>query len=240
MVKIDFLLENQYIIQEKRSRVMKNKVISVKEAASFVKDGSSVMVGGFLGVGTSELLIDAIVESGVQNLMVIANDTGFETIGVGKLIVSGQATGAIASHVGTNKETGRRFNDGSLKLELSPQGTLAERIRSGGTGLGGVLTPTGIGTEVEDGKDKIIVNGKEYLVELPLQADVAILKGTIVDKAGNVYYEGTTKNFQIVMALAAETVIVEAEKLVEVGEINPNYVMTPGALVDWIVLGGDK
>ena len=219
---------------------MKNKLISVKEAASFVKDGSSVMVGGFLGVGTSELMMDAIVESGVKNLTVIGNDTGFETVGVGKLIVSGQASSAIASHVGTNKETGKRFNDGSLKLELSPQGTLAERIRSGGTGLGGVLTPTGIGTEVEEGKEKITINGKEYLIELPLRADIAILKGTIVDKAGNIYYEGTTKNFQTVMALAAELVIVEAEKLVEVGEINPNCVMTPGALVDWIVIGGDK
>ena len=210
---------------------MKNKIITAQEAASFVKNGSTLMVGGFLGVGTSELLVDAIVESGVENLTVIANDTGFETIGVGKLIVSKQASAAIASHVGTNKETGRRFNEGDLKLELSPQGTLVERIRSGGTGLG---------TEVEVGKQKITLDGKEYLIEMPLRADVAILKGTIVDKSGNVYYEGTTKNFQIVMALAADTVIVEAEKLVEVGEIDPNYVMTPGALVDYIVVGGNK
>ena len=219
---------------------MKNKIITAQEAASFVKNGSTLMVGGFLGVGTSELLVDAIVESDVENLTVIANDTGFETIGVGKLIVSKQASAAIASHVGTNKETGCRFNEGDLKLELSPQGTLVERIRSGGTGLGGVLTPTGLGTEVEVGKQKITLDGKEYLIEMPLRADVAILKGTIVDKSGNVYYEGTTKNFQIVMALAADTVIVEAEKLVEVGEIDPNYVMTPGALVDYIVVGGNK
>ena len=123
---------------------------------------------------------------------------------------------------------------------MSPQGTLAERIRSGGTGLGGVLTPTGLGTEVEEGKQKITLNNKEYLIELPLHADVAILKGSIVDKAGNVYYEGTSKNFQLVMAFAADTVIVEAEKLVEIGEINPNHVMTPAALVDCIVVGGEK
>lgn len=219
---------------------MKNKVITAKEAAKFVKDGSTVMVGGFLANGTSELMMDAILESGVKDLTLIANDTGYENVGTGKLICSNQCTHMIATHVGTNKTTGKRANDGSLDLELSPQGTLAERIRSGGFGLGGVLTPTGIGTEIEEGKQKITVKGKEYLVEEPLRADVTILKGSIVDKAGNVFYKGTTKNFQEVMAYAGDVVIVEAEKLVEVGEIDPNCIMTPGAVVTYIIDGGEK
>jgi len=141
----------------------------------------------------------------------------------------------IASHIGTNSETGRQMNAGEMEVELVPQGTLAERIRSGGAGLGGILTPTGIGTIVEEGKDKVKVDNREYIVEKPLKADLAIIFGTKVDKKGNIYYNYSTRNFNPLMATAADTVIVEAEELVEIGEINPNHVMTPGIFVDYIV-----
>jgi acetate CoA/acetoacetate CoA-transferase alpha subunit len=219
---------------------MRNKIVSVQEAVSHINDGCSLMIGGFLGCGTSEIMMDAIVEKGVKDLTIIGNDTGFETIGAGKLVTAKQVSHIIATHVGTNKQTGIQMSSGETKVTLVPQGTLVEQIRAAGMGLGGVLTPTGLGTMVAEGKDVITVDGKEYLLEKPVKADVAILKGTIVDKAGNVYYEGTTKNFQQVMALAADTVIVEAEKLVEVGELDPNMVMTPAILVDYIVVGGDK
>jgi acetate CoA/acetoacetate CoA-transferase alpha subunit len=219
---------------------MRNKIVSVQEAVSHINDGCSIMIGGFLGCGTSEIMMDAIVEKGVKDLTIIGNDTGFETIGAGKLVTSKQVSHIIATHVGTNKQTGIQMASGETKVTLVPQGTLVEQIRAAGMGLGGVLTPTGLGTMVADGKDVITVDGKEYLLEKPVKADVAILKGTIVDKAGNVYFEGTTKNFQQMMAMAADTVIVEAEKLVEVGELDPNMVMTPAIFVDYIVVGGDK
>lgn len=219
---------------------MRNKIVSVQEAVSHINDGTSIMIGGFLGCGTSEIMMDAIVEKGVKDLTIIGNDTGFETIGAGKLVVAKQVSHIIATHVGTNKQTGAQMASGETKVTLVPQGTLVEQIRAAGMGLGGVLTPTGLGTMVGEGKDVITVDGKDYLLEKPVKADVAILKGTIVDKAGNVYYEGTTKNFQQMMAMAADTVIVEAEKLVEVGELDPNMVMTPAIFVDYIIVGGDK
>ncbi|MEG0805527.1 MAG: 3-oxoacid CoA-transferase subunit A [Lachnospiraceae bacterium] len=219
---------------------MKKKLVTVEEAVKCIHDGTTLMVGGFLACGTSEIMMDAIIESGVKDLTVIGNDTGYENVGIGKLICEKRVKKAICSHIGTNKETGRQITAGELEVTLTPQGTLAEVIRAGGTGLGGVITPTGLGTEVAEGKQTITLNGIEYLIELPIHADVAILKGTIVDKAGNVFYDATTKNFQTVMAYAADTVIVEAEKLVEVGELDPNLVMTPAALVNYIIVGGDK
>ncbi|BEP30218.1 acetate CoA-transferase subunit alpha [Helicovermis profundi] len=215
------------------------KQISFDEAISHIKDGMTIMVGGFLGCGTPEKLIDKLVESKVKNLVLIANDTAFEKKGVGKLIVSGQVKKAIVSHIGTNRETGRQLNAGEIEVELVPQGTLAEQVRSGGTGLGGFLTPTGLGTVVEEGKEKITVNGKEYLLELPLKADIALIFGSKVDKKGNVFYNATTRNFNPLMAMAAETVVVEAEEVVEIGEIDPNDVVTPSIFVNYIV-GGNK
>lgn len=216
-----------------------NKIISIEEAISHIKDGMTVMIGGFLGVGTPHRLVDALIEKGVKDLTVIANDTAFPDVGVGKLIVNKQIKKAIVSHIGTNPETGRQMNEGETEVELVPQGTLAERIRSGGAGLGGVLTPTGVGTIVEEGKRKIEINGKEYLLELPLRADIALIAGMKVDKKGNIYYSKSARNFNPLMAMAADLVIVEAEEIVEVGEIDPNDVMTPGIFVDYIV-GGEK
>jgi acetate CoA/acetoacetate CoA-transferase alpha subunit len=215
------------------------KTISMEEAMNFIEDGMTVMIGGFMGVGTPEAIIDAIVEKGVKNLTIISNDTGFVDKGVGKLVVNNQAKKVIASHIGTNPETGRLMNNKELIVELIPQGTLAEQIRCAGSGLGGVLTPTGIGTEVEKGKQVIMVNGQEFLLETPIKADIALIRGSVVDHAGNVFYNCSTRNFNPLMAAAADLVIVGAEKVVETGELDPNLVMTPGIFVDYIV-GGEQ
>jgi len=214
-----------------------NKLISIDEAVAKIQDGMTVMIGGFLAVGTPEAIIDALVKKGVKDLTIIANDTGFPDRGIGKLIVNKQVKKTIASHIGTNKETGNQMNSGEMEVELSPQGTLAERIRCGGAGLGGFLTPTGLGTIVQDGKEVITVDGQEYILEKPLKADVALLFGSKVDKKGNVYYNHATRNFNPLIATAADTVIVQAEELVEVGDIDPNVVMTPYIFVDYIVKG---
>lgn len=216
-----------------------NKIISIKQATDMIKDGMTVMIGGFLANGTPEKLVDALVEKGVKNLTLICNDTGYPDKGTGKMVVAKQFKKIVASHVGTNPETANQMNSGETIVELVPQGTLAERIRCGGTGLGGFYTPTGIGTEIEDGKEKKVIDGKEYILELPLKADVALLYGSKVDKKGNIIYNKSTKNFNPLMAMAAKTVIVEAQELVEVGDIDPDHVMTSGIFVDYIV-GGDK
>ncbi len=217
---------------------MINKIISINEAIEKVQDNMTIMVGGFLANGSPESLIDALVASNVKNLTLICNDTGFPDKGVGKMVVSKQFKKIIASHVGTNPETANQMNSGTTEVCLTPQGTLAEKIRCGGNGLGGFYTPTGIGTEAEEGKEKKIINGKEYIFETPLRADVAILKASVVDKKGNMVFNKTTKNFNPIMATAADLVIVEADKIVEVGEIDPEHVMCSGIFVDYIVGGG--
>lgn len=214
-----------------------DKVKTLTEALAHLHDGMTIMVGGFLAVGTPEKMIDGLLEKGVRDLTVIANDTGFPDKGVGKLVVNRRVKKVVASHVGTNPETGRQMNSGELEVDLVPQGTLAERIRAGGAGLGGFLTPTGLGTIVEQGKRVLEINGREYLLELPLRAEVALIKAKKADKAGNLIYSKSCRNFNPLMAMAADLVIVEAEEIVETGEIDPNDVMTPGILVD-IIVGG--
>ena len=179
-----------------------------------------------------------MVEKGVKDLTLICNDTAFVDAGVGKMIVTKQFKKVIVSHIGTNKETGRQMNEKETEVVLVPQGTLAEQVRAGGAGLGGILTPTGVGTLVEEGKQKIEVGGKTYLLELPLRADVALIFGNKVDKKGNIYFEGASRNFNTLMAMAADTVIIEAEEIVEVGSIAPQDVVTPGIFIDYIVGGG--
>lgn len=217
----------------------KAKQITVEEASKIFKDGMSIMVGGFMTNGTSDLIMDAVVASGAQNLTGICNDAGLSGKGIGKLLESKQMTKLIATHVGLNRLCGTMYSAGELDLVLVPQGTLAEQIRSGGAGLGGFLTPTGIGTTVAEGKEVIVVDGVEYLLEKPMRADVAVVKGFKVDKSGNIFYRGSTRNFGDLMARAADIVIVEAENLVEAGEIGPEYVHTPGIFIDYIV-GGAK
>ena len=233
---------------------MKNKFISAKEAAAMIKDGDFVMVGGFLGHGTPDSIINAIADSDVKDLTVAVNDTGFPAAdpengvkgekhgfrGVSELVARHKIKTLYVSHIGTNPETGRQMSEGTMDVRLTPQGTLAERIRAGGFGLGGILTPTGVGTDVANGKQVINVDGKDYLLETALKGDVCVIKGSIVDKMGNIYYKGTTKNFCALMAAACKPVIVEAEKVVEPGEIAPEDVMTPFVLVDYIVEGGNN
>jgi len=218
---------------------MINKIVSIEEAVDKVKDGMTVMVGGFLANGTPEKLIDALVQRNVKNLTLICNDTGFPERGVGKMVVNKQFKKMIVSHVGTNPETANQMNSGETEVVLTPQGTLAEQVRCGGYGLGGFLTPTGVGTEVETGKEKKVIDGKEYLLELPLRADVALIKASVADKKGNLIFNKSTKNFNPIMAMAADIVIVEADKIVEIGEIDPDHVMSSGIFVDFIVGGGN-
>ena len=216
-----------------------NKFITATEAASKVKDGMTIMVGGFLGVGSPPKILAALAKSGVKDLTLICNDTSFPDKTVGQLVVNKQFKKVIVSHIGTNPETGRQMNAGETEVDLVPQGTLAERIRCGGFGLGGVLTPTGIGTEAEDEKERIKVNGQIYLLETPLKADIALLHGAKVDKKGNVFYNATARNFNPLMAMAAEMVIIEAEEVVEIGDIDPNCVATPFKFINFIVGGAE-
>lgn len=216
-----------------------NKIKDINEVVEYIKDGMTLMIGGFMAVGTPEILINAILEKGIKDLTIIANDTGFVDKGIGKLIINKRVKKVIASHIGLNPETGIQMNNKELIVDLIPQGTLIEQIRCGGSGIGGFLTETGLGTIVEEGKQKIKLGDKEYLLELPLRADIALIRGSVVDKGGNVFYNGSTRNFNPIIATAADLVIVGAEKIVEVGELNPNYIMTPGIFVDYIV-GGEK
>lgn len=210
---------------------MFHKLINRKEFAALIKDDMTIMIGGFLACGTPDTLIDIIIEKGVKNLTIICNDTAFADKGLGRLIATQRVSRVITSHIGTNPETGKQMVEGTLSVELVPQGTLVERIRCAGAGLGGVLTPTGVGTIVEEGKQKLTVEGVDYLLELPLRAELALIYGSVVDKAGNVVYNATTRNFNPTMAMAADTVVVEAQKIVEIGELQPELVMTPSPLI---------
>lgn len=212
-----------------------NKLISPSDAASFVKDGMTLMIGGFLGHGTPERIIDEIVASGVKSLTLIVNDTAFPDKGCGKLVTNNQVKKLIVSHIGTNPNTGQKMNSGELEIEFSPQGTLAERIRSGGAGLGGILTPVGIGTIIEEGKQMIQVDGNDFLLEKPLRADIALIYATTADDLGNLIYMGTMRNFNPLMAMAADTVIAEVEELKSAGELSPETIHTPHIFVDYIV-----
>ncbi len=216
------------------------KVISVEEAVKFIKNGDTLMIGGFLGVGTPERIIDEILKSDLNGFTVIGNDTATEERGIGKLVKARKCKKVIVSHIGTNPETQRQMINNELEVELVPQGTLAERVRAGGVGLGGILTPTGVGTLVENGKQKIEIDGKVYLLEKPLRANIALIKAKKADYYGNLVYNFTAENFNPLMALAADIVIAEVEEIVPVGSIAPNEVKTPGVLIDYIVVGDGR
>ncbi|UWG99232.1 3-oxoacid CoA-transferase subunit A [Dehalobacter sp. DCM] len=194
------------------------------------------MVGGFMGCGSPKHILDVLAETNVKDLTCISNDTDFEGVGVGKLVKKGKIAKLIASHIGTNPETGRKMNSGEIVVELNPQGTFVERIRCGGAGLGGFLTPTGLGTIIENGKKKIDVNGITYLLETPLRANVALIKAFKADSWGNLIFRGSGRNFNLAMATAADYVIAEVEECVSVGDIDPEDVMLPGIFIDAIVL----
>ncbi|WP_314347300.1 CoA transferase subunit A [Fusobacterium massiliense] len=214
---------------------MKQKLVSMEEAISHIKDGMTIHVGGFLACGTPESIVTALIEKGVKDLTIVCNDTAFVDRGVGRLVVNNQVKKVIASHIGTNPETGKKMHDGTMEVELVPQGTLAERVRAAGCGLGGVLTPTGLGTVVQEGKEIIEVDGRKFLLEKPIKADVAIIFGTTVDELGNVICAKTTKNFNPLMATAADVVIVEAAELVPGGSLDPDHLDISRIFVDYIV-----
>ena len=212
--------------------------VSVEDAVGMIPDGARLMIGGFMGVGTSERLIDELLRQGKRDLVVIANDTAMPGRGIGKLVTAGLVASTIASHIGLNPETQQQMIARKMAVELVPQGTLVERIRAGGHGLGGILTPTGLGTVVEEGKQRIEVSGKSYLLEIALRADFALVHAFLADYSGNLSYALTARNFNPIIAMAAETVIATADHIVPIGVISPDHVVTPGVLVDFLVRNG--
>jgi acetate CoA/acetoacetate CoA-transferase alpha subunit len=211
------------------------RTVSLEQSVAAIPDGASLMVGGFMAIGTPQRVVDELVRQGKRDLTVIANDTAAPGCGIGKLIAARLVRRAIVSHIGLNRQTQQQMMAGELEVELVPQGTLIERIRAGGYGLGGILTPTGIGTVVEDGKQKIEVNGKPYLLELALRADFALVQAFLADYLGNLSYALTARNFNPIIAMAANTVIAAADNIVPVGVISPDHVVTPAPIVDYLI-----
>lgn len=212
-----------------------SKLITMQEAVSKLHDGSVVMVGGFMACGTPHGIIEALVLANIKDLTIICNDTAFPDKGIGQLIANRQVKKVITSHIGTNPMTQDQMNNGELEVQFVPQGTLAERIRAGGAGLGGFLTPTGLGTVVAEGKEILTVDGREYLLEKPLRADIALIGANKGDREGNLIYMGNSQNFNPLMATAADVVIAEVNTLVDIGRICMEHVHTPGIFVDFIV-----
>ncbi|MCL2683331.1 MAG: CoA transferase subunit A [Bacteroidales bacterium] len=212
-----------------------NKQLTPEQAVSKIKNGMTLMAGGFLANGSALKILDLLCQSEVKDLTLICNDSAFPDKAYGKLLANGHVRKLIASHIGTNPVAIDLMNAGTLEVEFVPQGTLAERIRAAGAGLGGVLTPTGLGTLVENGKQKLTIDGKEFLLEKPLRADVALLGASVGDKSGNLIYKGTSQNMNPLMATAADIVIAEVGELVETGSFSPEQVHTPNIFVDFIV-----
>jgi len=211
------------------------QTIPLERSVAMIPDGASLMIGGFMAVGTPERIVDEVVRQNKRDLTVIANDTAAPGRGIGKLIDAKLVRKAIVSHIGLNPETQRQMMAGEMEVELVPQGTLIERIRAGGTGLGGILTQTGIGTTVEEGKQRIDIDGKSYLLEIALRADFALVQAFLADYLGNLSYALTARNFNPVMAMAADTVIVSADNVIPVGVITPDHVVTPAPIVDYLI-----
>ncbi len=218
-------------------------VISAAEAAGYIKDGDVLMVGGFMGVGSPPLLLKALLESGRKDMVLVCSDNALymgdesKATGVALNVLAKQFRKYIASHIGLNKETQRQMLTGEAEVELVPQGTFAERIRAAGAGLGGILTPTGVGTAVEEGKQIITLNGQKFLLETPIFGDVTLIKAAKADKAGNLTYAASARNFCPLMATASKLVIAEVDEIVETGELDPEIIVTPGLFVDYLVQG---
>jgi len=221
--------------------MIQKPIISAMEAAAKVKTGDTLLVGGFLACGSPHTIIQALKAAGTSGMTLVCNDTATHDLktgainGVAHLVSGRQFKRIITSHIGLNQETQRQMNGGETQVDLVPQGTLAEQIRAGGAGLGGFLTPTGIGSEVEEGKQVITVGGRPYLLELPLRGNVALIKARVADRAGNLIYSQTARNFNPIMAAAADIVIAEAEEIVEIGALDPDAIHTPSIFVDFLV-----
>ena len=213
------------------------KQISAADAANMINDGATLMIGGFMSNGTPENLMDALVARGVRNLTIISNDAGTPSTGISKLIEAGAVSRMITTHIGLNPLAGQLMSEGKLDITLVPQGTLAEQIRAGGAGLGGILTQTGLGTDVAVGKQVVQVDGTDYLLERPIRADFALLRASTADTDGNLLYKGTTRNFNPLMAMAADVVIAAAVEVVDAGELVPENIATPAIFVDYLVGG---
>lgn len=211
------------------------EAIKAAEAAELIPDGSTLLIGGFMGVGSPHRLIDAIVARGINDLTIVANDTAMPGRGIGKLVTAGCLARVVASHIGLNPETQQKMISGEIDVELVPQGTLVERIRAAGVGLGGILTPTGLGTLVEEGKQIVTVSGRDFLLEEPIHGDFALIAAHQADYVGNLEYSLTAHNFNPIMALAGKTVIAEPQTIVPIGVISPDSVKTPGILVDHLL-----
>ena len=213
------------------------KMITPAEAVQFFKNNQTIMIGGFLNCGVPNLVINELIKTTLTDFTLISNDTGEAGINRGQLVHAGKIKKAIVSHIGTNLETVQLYNEGKIEIDLQPQGSLAERIRADGAGLGGILTPVGVGTDIEKGKQKISVSGKEYLLETPLHADVAIVYATYADRFGNLAFHGSTRNFNVLMPMAADIVIVEAEQILD-EPLSPDEVIVPGIFTDYLIDGG--
>lgn len=214
-----------------------DKIKPLQEALAVISDDCTLMYGGFGGIGTPPTLVDGIFEKGVKNLTIIGNDTGFPHIGIGRLITAGRVKKAITSHIGSNPNAGRMMEEGTLDIDFYPQGTLAEKIRAGGVGLGGVLVDVGIGTILERGKTKVEINGKTYLAEPALTADVAIVYAKQADPFGNLVYDKSGRNFNPLVAMAGQITIAEADEIVPLGQLDPETIVTPGIFVDVVIAG---
>jgi acetate CoA/acetoacetate CoA-transferase alpha subunit len=212
------------------------RTISLEQAVDLIPDGASLMIGGFMGVGTPERVVDEIVRQQKKNLTVIANDTALPGVGIGKLVRAKLLRSAVVSHIGLNPETQKQMMSGELDVQLVPQGTLIERIRAAGYGLGGVLTPTGVGTVAERDKQHVKLNGRSYLIEPALAADFALVHAFLADYLGNLTYALTARNFNPIIAMAGAKVISDADNIVPVGVIAPDHVMTPAPVVDYLVM----
>jgi acetate CoA/acetoacetate CoA-transferase alpha subunit len=219
----------------KQAITKNNKIVTMEEALEHISDGCTLMYGGFGGVGTPPTLVQGILAKGVKELTLIGNDTGFPDIGIGRLVTAERAKKVIASHIGSNPNAGKLMTEGKLQVEFSPQGTLAERIRAGGVGLGGIFVDVGIGTIAEEGKDKIVIGGKEYLVETALTSEVSIVHAKKADSLGNLVYDKTACNFNPLVAMAGAFTIAEVEEIVPVGELDPECIATPGIYVDMVI-----
>ncbi|WCK54967.1 CoA transferase subunit A [Aneurinibacillus sp. Ricciae_BoGa-3] len=216
-------------------QVFTSKVVEVKQAIQHIVDGTRLMYGGFGGVGNPPTLIHAILQKGVKDLHLIGNDTGFPDIGIGRLVTAGRAQSLITSHIGSNPNAGRMMTEGKLQVTFYPQGTLAEKIRAGGMGLGGILVDVGLGTIVEEGKQKIDIEGTVYMVEPALTAEVGIIHAKKADEYGNLIYDKSARNFNPLVAMAADITIAEVDEIVPAGELDPEAIVTPGIYVDYIV-----
>jgi acetate CoA/acetoacetate CoA-transferase alpha subunit len=214
------------------------KAVSAEEAIAMIPNGATVMVGGFMGVGTPERLLDEVVRQQKSGLILISNDAAVPGKGIGKLIDAALVSRMTASHIGLNPKAQQQMMANKIAIDLIPQGTLAERIRAGGCGLGGVLTPTGVGTTVSEGKRQIEIDGKQFLLETALRAEFALIHAFLADYSGNLSYALTARNFNPIMAMAADTVIVTTDHIVPIGVIAPDHVVTPAPLVDYLISNG--